>query len=92
MPVKINKINEAMQQELMNKTMQLQGPVLFYNKLVQDGNEPAYYGDKVTTEFGDSVLMRWKIADNQYRVIFGNLTVDTVSADELAELEAMPLK
>jgi hypothetical protein len=35
--------------------------------------------------------MRWKIEDNQYRVIFGNLSVQTVNADELAELEAMPL-
>jgi hypothetical protein len=91
MLIKTKKISEAMQQELMNKTMQLQGPSFFYNKLVQDGKEPVYHGDKVTTEFGDSVLMRWKIAENQYRVIFGNLSVQTVNADELAELEAMPL-
>jgi outer membrane lipoprotein-sorting protein len=91
MPIKIKQINEAMQQELMNKATKLQGPALFYSKLVQDGKEPVYHGDKVTAEFGDSVLMRWKIAENQYRVIFGNLTVNTVSADELAELEAMPL-
>jgi hypothetical protein len=88
---KAKKSSEAMTQELMNKAMKLQGPCIFYQKLRQEGNEPAYYGDKVTAEFGDSVLMRWKVSDKQYRVIFGNLTVKTVSADELAALEAMPL-
>jgi outer membrane lipoprotein-sorting protein len=83
--------NDQVQQERMNKVMKLQGPFIFYQKLRQEGNEPAYYGDKVTSEFGDAVLMRWKGSDKQYRVIFGNLTVKTVSADELAVLEAMPL-
>ena len=71
--------------------MKLQGPFIFYQKLAQEGKDPAYHGDKVTAEFGDSVLMRWKVSDGKYRVIFGDLTVKTVSADELAALEAMPL-
>jgi outer membrane lipoprotein-sorting protein len=83
--------NDQVQQERMNKVMKLQGPVIFFQKLIREGNEPVYHGDKVTAEFGDSVLMRWKVSDKQYRVIFGNLTVKTVSADELAALEAMPL-
>jgi outer membrane lipoprotein-sorting protein len=90
-PEKSAEPNNQAQQEQMNTTMKLQGPFLFYQKLHQEGNEPAYYGDKVTAEFGDSVLMRWKISDKQYRVIFGNLTVKTVSDNELAALEAMPL-
>jgi len=88
---KAKKLSEPMQQELMNKIMTLKGPVFFYNKLVQEDKDPVYHGDKVTAEFGDAVLMRWKVSDKQYRVIFGNLTVKTVSADELAVLEAMPL-
>ena len=83
--------NDQLRQGLMNEAIKLQGPFFFYQKLTQEGKEPAYHGDKVTAEFGDSVLMRWKVADNQFRVIFGNLTVKTVSADELAALEAMPL-
>jgi outer membrane lipoprotein-sorting protein len=83
--------SDAIQQELINKAIKLQGPFIFYQKLIQEGKEPVYYGDKVTAEFGDSVLMRWKVADKQYRIIFGNLMVKTVSADELAALEAMPL-
>ncbi len=64
---------------------------MFYATLVQDGNDPAYYGDKVTPEFAHAVLMRWKIEDDMYRIIFADLTVGEAAAEELAELEAMPL-
>jgi hypothetical protein len=67
--------------------MQLEGPVGFYNKLVQEGKDPVYHGDKVTTEFGDSVLMRWKISDDTYRVIFGDLKIENVTAEQLKEME-----
>ena len=82
--------NDQLQQKI-NELIKVQGPFLFYQKLIQEGNEPVYYGNKVTAEFGDSVLMRWKVSDKQYRVIFGNLTVKTVSDNELAAFEAMPL-
>ena len=87
MLIKTKKINEAMQQEQMNKIMQLQGPALFYNKLVQDGNDPAYYGKDVTPGDANAVLMRWKISDDTYRVIYGDLSVENVSADQLKEME-----
>jgi len=31
--------------------------------------------------------MRWSISDNEYRVIFGDLRAENVTAEELAELE-----
>jgi len=36
--------------------------------------------------------MRWKITDNEYRVIFGDLHAETVTPEKLAELEAALLK
>jgi hypothetical protein len=75
----------------MEKLMKVQMVCAFYAQLVQEDKDPAYYGDKVTTEFGHAVLMRWKTADDQYRVVFGDLTIEDVSADELAELESLPL-
>jgi len=36
--------------------------------------------------------MRWKISDDQYRVIFGDLTIENVSAEALAELESVQLE
>ena len=37
------------------------------------------------------VLLRWKVSENEYRVIFGDLHAETVSPEKLAELEkALP--
>jgi hypothetical protein len=71
--------------------LKLQTIGMTYAMMVKDGNEPAYYGDRVTAQFPHAVLMRWKIADDTYRVIYGDLTVEDVSAERLAELEATPL-
>ncbi len=60
----------------------------FYDKLIREKKDIAYYGDKVTVEDSGKVLMRWNISDEQYRVVFGNLTRKNVSVEELAELEA----
>jgi len=32
--------------------------------------------------------MRWKVSDGLYRVIFGDLTTENVTAEQLGELEA----
>lgn len=59
----------------------------FYELLVKEGKEPAYYGNVVTPQDADQVLMRWKVSDNEYRVIFGSLHVETVTTETLVELE-----
>ena len=69
----------------------LEMAIRFCAELVMEDKDFAYYGDKVTAEFPHAVLMRWKIEDGKYRIIFGDLTARDVSAGELAELEAMPL-
>ncbi|MFB0555793.1 MAG: LamG-like jellyroll fold domain-containing protein [Phycisphaerae bacterium] len=74
-----------------NRAMSLEMSIRFYAGLVIDGKDPAYYGDKVSVEFPHAVLMRWKVEDDVYRVIFGDLTARDVDAEELAELEAVPL-
>jgi len=61
--------------------------IWFYIGLVQDKKDPAYYGKTVTPKEADKVLMRWKVSDNEYRVIFGDLRAETVSFEKLADLE-----
>ncbi len=85
------KSDEERVAALMEIMQPIQSVGLFYMMLVADGNDPAYYGDKVTPEFPHAVLMRWRVEEDKYRVIFGDLTVEDVTADELAELEAAPL-
>jgi hypothetical protein len=78
--------------EKIKKAMELMRPVqslgMFYMTLVQDRKEPAYYGELVGPDDADLVLLRWKISDGQYRVIYGDLTAENVSTERLAELEA----
>ncbi len=69
----------------------LQMAVRFYTGLVIEDKEPAYYGDQVTDEFPNAVLMRWREDDGLYKVIFGDLSTRELTAGQLAELEATPL-
>ena len=65
--------------------------IWFYVRLVQDKKDPAYYGKTVTPKDADKVLLRWKVSDNKYRVIFGDLSAETVTSEKLAALEmALP--
>jgi len=77
--------------ETMNKFMPIISTVTFYMTLVGEKKEPAYYGNVVTPQDADKVLMRWKVSDNEYRVIYGDLHAETVTPEKLAELEkALP--
>ena len=77
--------------EHIKKAMEIFGTFqslgMFYITLVEDKKEPVYYGETVGPEDAGAVLMRWKISDNEYRVIFGDLSVGNATAEELAELE-----
>jgi hypothetical protein len=80
--------SEERNQKLMETVTPIMGAATFYMLLVQDNKNPAYYGDVVTPEDTDQILMRWKVSENEYRVIFGDLQAETVSVDVLAELES----
>ncbi|MHC4518386.1 MAG: hypothetical protein ACYTAS_07350 [Planctomycetota bacterium] len=60
----------------------------YVRELGDEGKAPAYYGDTVTAADADKVLLRWKLDDTQYRVIFGDLRIEDVSSARLAKLEA----
>ncbi len=60
----------------------------FYETLQADGKDPVYHGPAVTSDDTHKVLLRWKLDDSQYRVIFGDLKIEDVAAAQLQELEA----
>jgi len=70
-----------------DEASQVQGFIDFYMKLAMDGNEPAYYGKDVKAGDANAVLMTWKISDDIYRVIYGDLSVENISAQQLKEME-----
>lgn len=73
--------------EILARYMKVVRVGLMYTTLEKESKEPAYYGDKVSTDSTDAVLFRWKIDDDTYRVVFGDLSTKDVTAAELAELE-----
>ncbi len=74
----------------------LVGMSKFYEHLVQQGMDVAYYGDSIDPEDSNAVLMQWKLSaeccDGMYRVIFGDLREETVSAEELIKLQSRMLQ
>jgi outer membrane lipoprotein-sorting protein len=94
------KLSEEMElltnEEQTKKVMEIMQPVqslgMFYMMLMQDKKEPAYYGQSVGPDDAEAVLMRWKVSEGQYRVIFGDLSARDVSSDELTQLEKLTPK
>jgi hypothetical protein len=78
--------------EMTRRTNDMATPILilaeFYKTLVVDEKEPAYYGQSVTPKDTNKVLLRWRISDNEYRAIYGDLHAETVTLEKLAELES----
>jgi hypothetical protein len=74
-------------EEDFGNLMKIQNACGYYVDLVGTGKDAAYYGDEVDVRDFDRVLMRWRLDDGQYRVIYGDLRTETVSAERLAELE-----
>jgi outer membrane lipoprotein-sorting protein len=68
------------QKELMQKAVEIGAGVAFYQKLASEGRSPEYFGKTVKPGEKDAVLARWKTEDGQWRVIYGDLRVETVAA------------
>jgi outer membrane lipoprotein-sorting protein len=57
------------------------------NTIQRHNPDAAYYGKTVGPDDKDKVLFRWQLEDGGYRVIFGDLRAETVTAQKLKELE-----
>jgi outer membrane lipoprotein-sorting protein len=55
--------------------------------ILRENPDAAYYGKTVGPKDKDKVLLRWKLDDGKYEVIFGDLHAQTVTAKELRTLE-----
>jgi hypothetical protein len=66
----------------------IRGACEFYGQLVRNGKQAIYFGDRVQPGEAERVLLRWQEEDGLYRVVFGDLRVETVTAEELVKLES----
>ncbi len=55
---------------------------LFYSHLLREDREPEYFGATVKPGDSDAVLMRWKLDDSHWRVIYGDLRAETLPMDK----------
>ncbi len=76
--------------KMMEMIRPIQSLGMFYMTLVQEKKDPAYHGKSVSPDDADAVLMRWKESEDNYRVVFGDLSTADATAEELAELEMPP--
>ncbi len=60
--------------------------------LVSQGKEVVYYGDRAHLHDPHVVLMHWKLDEDRYGVILGDLSARTVSGKTLIRLQAYMLK
>jgi len=74
--------------DYLNAIQNILPAATFYARLVETGKDAVYYGDSVTAENPEAVLLRWKVSEGIYRVVFGDLSTGNFSVEELAELEA----
>ena len=85
----IKKEIKEMVQTISKTVESIAGAGEFYMLLIQQDENPAYYGDRVAPGESNQVLMRWKVSDFDYRVIFGDLKAETVTYETLVQLEKM---
>lgn len=57
------------------------------HEILRDDPDAAYHGKTVGPKDKDKVLFRWKLDDGRYRVLYGDLRFDTVTAEQLRKLE-----
>lgn len=73
--------------EALRNLMTIQQSCNFYAQLQKEGRDPAYYGDEVTARDFERVLLRWRLESGAYRVYYGDLRSEEVTAARLHALE-----
>ena len=85
---KRNMTREDRMKRMIEIMMPIQGLSEFYRRLHAEDRDPAYFGGKVAPGDKEQVLLRWKVSDGVFKVVYGNLRVETIPAERLAALEA----
>ena len=58
------------------------------NGVLRDNPDAAYHGKTVGPKDAERILLRWKLDDGRYQVIFGDLRDEIVPTERLRSLEA----
>jgi hypothetical protein len=55
--------------------------------ILRDNPDAAYHGIDVGLKNAEELLLRWKLPDGRYQVIYGDLRSEAVTAERLKEIE-----
>lgn len=77
---------EAYRSDVLGELMNLR------DGLLAQGREVVYYGDRAHLNDPHVVLMHWKLDEDRYGVILGDLSARTVTGKSLIRLQAYMLK
>ncbi|MGH7139869.1 MAG: hypothetical protein ACREHD_29370, partial [Pirellulales bacterium] len=80
--------DEQIRSEAYVKSLKATHGFAWINSILRDNADAAYYGKTVGPNDKDNVLLRWKLDDGNYIVIYGDLHSETVAADRLKALES----
>jgi hypothetical protein len=59
----------------------------FYEKLQREGRNVQYHGDTVGRQDAGKVLLCWTASKGRHRVVLGDLSIQTLTAEQLAGLK-----
>lgn len=62
------------------QALEIGGACVFYMQLQAEGRSAEYHGKTVKPGQANAVLVRWRLPDGQWRVVYGDLRVETVPA------------
>lgn len=64
----------------------------FRDDMAAQGREVVFYGDQVDLTNRYSIVMHWKLSEDKYGVVLGDLSARTVSSDMLIRLQTYMLQ
>ena len=85
--INVNNVGIRNRVKMVEQIMSIRSAIAFYVALEKAGADVAYNGDRVGMGDFDRVLMRWRLDDGNYRVIYGDLRTETLTPQRLAEVE-----
>ncbi|HVC98383.1 MAG TPA: hypothetical protein VND64_32250, partial [Pirellulales bacterium] len=80
--------DEQIRSDTYVKSLKATHGFAWINTILRDNADAAYYGKTVGSNDKDKVLLRRKLDDGNYRVIYGDLHSESVAADRLKALES----
>ncbi|MEN6426134.1 MAG: hypothetical protein ABFE13_12270 [Phycisphaerales bacterium] len=78
--------------ENAGKSRILSSLMQFRDDMASQGREVVFYGDQVDFNNRYAIVMHWKVSDDRYGVVLGDLSIRTVSGDMLIRLQTYMLQ